>query len=582
MNKFYIYLDLLKWMVTKLSGLTLFSSALIAMDVNAQQTSTDRIIQQEQQRQEQQFESFTPEQAPKKALKRKSELKAQTDEQACIDIQIIEFEGAKLFVSNKASRQITKEYQGKCITVVDINNILTQVTDFYYERGYVTSRAYVPEQDMSTGTLKILVIESQISSLELNKSNNKTNRYELITAFPTRKGDHLNLRNLEQGLDQINRLGSNNATMEMIPGESPGLSNVVISNDVRKRYRFNLGFDNSGQVGTGEFQHKLGFTYDNLFGVNDFLAINGQTDANGDGEEGLSRSASLLYEVPLGYWTTEISLSYFEYAQEVEGFISAFQTDGTSESQAISVKRLVHRDNLSKTSLGLKLQHKENENFVEDTLVETSSRELTIASLDLTHIRRLFGGRAVFGIGYQKGLDTLGALDDSDREITDEIPLAQFEKVTASFQYQRPIKVFNRAAFYSLSANGQYSDDILFSTEQLSIGGQFSVNGFKDDGLSGRSGGFIRQTFGLPVFNNNNVFARWTGNPQFTFGIDIGSVRTDDPSLDTYTSLTSASIGLSGRISKFNYSFTYAEPISEPDFIFTEGREIYFSLNFGL
>ena len=82
--------------------------------------------------------------------------------------------------------------------------------------------------------------------------------------------------------------------------------------------------------------------------------------------------------------------------------------------------------------------------------------------------------------------------------------------------------------------------------------------------------------------SNNNVLARWTGNPQFTLGVDIGSVRTDDPSLDTYTSLTSASIGLSGRINKFNYSFTYAEPISEPDFIFTEGREIYFSLNFGL
>ena len=551
-------------------------------DANAQQTSTDRIIQQEQQRQEQQFDELTPEQAPKNYLNDKKDATLLGDDNACIDIQSIVFEGAKLFELSKASNKVVKDFVGTCISVLDINTILAKVTDFYYDRGFVTSRAYVPEQDMSTGTLQLLVIESEISSLELNKSNNKSNRYELITAFPTRGGDHLNLRNLEQGLDQLNRLGSNNATMEMIPGQSAGSSNVVISNDVGRRYRFNAGFDNSGQVGTGELQNKLGFTYDNLFGVNDFLAINGQTDAHRDGEARQSRSGSLLYEVPFGYWTAELSLSYFEYAQEIDGFASSFQSSGTSESQSLSLKRLIHRDNLSKTSLGLKIQHKDNENFIEDTLVETSSRELSIASLDFTHIRRFLGGRLVLGLGYHKGLDNFGALDDSNQDLVDGQPLAQFDKWTTSIQYQRPFNLFNRSAYYSLSGNAQHSDDVLFSTEQLSIGGQFSINGFKDDGLSGRSGGFIRQTFGIAVFNSGKWWSRRLGNPQFTFGIDTGTVRTDDPARDTFTSLSSASIGLSGQINRINYSVTYAEPISAPDFIFTEGREVYFSLNFGI
>ena len=544
--------------------------------VQAQETTTDRIIQQEQQRQEQQFDELTPTQLPRDYLKERLDGATEGDDTTCIDIQTITLEGADLLSANRAAwTKLVSPFEGQCISVKDINTLLSSVSNFYYERGYVTSRAYVPQQDMSTGLLNVLVIESRIESLELKKSNGAGERFELLTAFPTTSGDHLNLRNLEQGLDQVNRLGSNKATMEMIPGETPGASNVVISNDVAKRYSFTLGTDNSGQVGTGELQNKLGFTYDNLLGINDFLAIDGHRD--GDARQ--SRSGSLLYEVPFGYWTAELSLSYFEYAQEIDGFASSFQSDGTSESQSLSIKRLVHRDNLSKTSVGLKLQHKDNENFIEDTLIETSSRELTVASLDVTHIRRLLGGRAVFGFGYQRGLDLFDALDDSDRVIGEADALAQFDKFTASIQYQRPFKLFNRNAYYSFSGNAQHSDDILFNTEQISIGGQFSVNGFKDDGLSGRTGGFARQTFGIDVFSNNNNWVRWLGYPQLAFGFDIGSVRTDDPTLDTFSSLISASIGLSGRIEKVSYSVTYAEPISEPDFIFSEGREIYFSLN---
>ena len=548
--------------------------------VQAQETTTDRIIQQEQQRQEQQFDELTPTQLPRDYLKERLDGATEGDDTTCIDIQTITLEGADLLSANRAAwTKLVSPFEGQCISVKDINTLLSSVSNFYYERGYVTSRAYVPQQDMSTGLLNVLVIESRIESLELKKSNGAGERFELLTAFPTTSGDHLNLRNLEQGLDQVNRLGSNKATMEMIPGDTPGASNVVISNDVAKRYSFTLGTDNSGQVGTGELQNKLGFTYDNLFGINDFLAINGQIDGHRDGDARQSRSGSLLYEVPFGYWTAELSLSYFEYAQAIDGFASSFQSDGTSESQSLSIKRLVHRDNLSKTSVGLKLQHKDNENFIEDTLIETSSRELTVASLDVTHIRRLLGGRAVFGFGYQRGLDLFDALDDSDRVIGDGGALAQFDKFTASIQYQRPFKLFNRNAYYSFSGNAQHSDDILFNTEQISIGGQFSVNGFKDDGLSGRTGGFARQTFGIDVFSNNNNWVRWLGYPQLAFGFDIGSVRTDDPTLDTFSSLISASIGLSGRIEKVSYSVTYAEPISEPDFIFSEGREIYFSLN---
>ncbi|WP_422775075.1 POTRA domain-containing protein, partial [Pseudomonas aeruginosa] len=36
--------------------------------------------------------------------------------------------------------------------------LLKAVTDHYLDRGYVTTRAYLPQQDLASGTLRIIVV----------------------------------------------------------------------------------------------------------------------------------------------------------------------------------------------------------------------------------------------------------------------------------------------------------------------------------------------------------------------------------------------------------------------------------------
>lgn len=93
----------------------------------------------------------------------------------------------------------------------------------------MTSRAYLPQQDMSKGHLQVLVVEGKLEGLK-GADNSKLTDRELAMAFPGKSGEILNLREIEQAVDQLNRLPSNQAQMELTPGEAVGGSSVLVKN----------------------------------------------------------------------------------------------------------------------------------------------------------------------------------------------------------------------------------------------------------------------------------------------------------------------------------------------------------------
>ena len=101
-----------------------------------------------------------------------------------------------------------------------------------------------PEEGISQTVL--IVIEDEIgdeqsaplTTLEqkINKINNIFNFRRLTQkffAFPDLvKNQAINLRDIEQGIDQINRLSSHNAKISLDPSEKSGYSNVKIENKI--------------------------------------------------------------------------------------------------------------------------------------------------------------------------------------------------------------------------------------------------------------------------------------------------------------------------------------------------------------
>ncbi len=97
--------------------------------------------------------------------------------------------------------------------------MIKKLTKVYLDKGYVTARFYIPDQDIKNSkTLKFVVVEGKLSDIYYNGSPASPYNYVVWSAFPGLEGHILNMRDIEQGLDQINRLISGHAKSELLPG----------------------------------------------------------------------------------------------------------------------------------------------------------------------------------------------------------------------------------------------------------------------------------------------------------------------------------------------------------------------------
>ena len=145
-------------------------------------------------------------------------------------------------------------------------------------RGYTTTRILAAPQDLKSGRLELTVIAGKISSIRVELANKETTHAERISAFqnefPTAAGDILNLRNLEQGLENLKRIPSAEADIRIEPGAQPNESDVVIV--WRQRllpFRLSIGADDSGSKATGKYQGNITLSLDNPLGLSDLFYV---------------------------------------------------------------------------------------------------------------------------------------------------------------------------------------------------------------------------------------------------------------------------------------------------------------------
>ena len=262
-------------------------------------------------------------------------------EAQCFAIQRIRLSGAGLMTQAQQDALLLP-FIGRCLGSAELNNLLAAVTGFYLDRGYVTSRAYLPQQDLSDGELDVLVVEGVLEGLD---SSALASERELAMGFPGQPGERLNLRELEQLVDQLSWLPSRQLQLELLPGEQPGGSRVQLKGQRSKPWHASLSRHNDGQRSTGEQQWGIGLDWDSPLGLGDQLRLRGGKDAVSDHWRH-SASQSLFYSLPLGWWRLDYSYnqSYYRTRGEAGGLL--FESDGESKGHQFRAERVVHRDNL--------------------------------------------------------------------------------------------------------------------------------------------------------------------------------------------------------------------------------------------
>ena len=400
---------------------------------------------------------------------------------------------------------------GACITPDLIGSALERLNGYFLDAGFVTTRAYITPQDLSTGTLAFTVVEGTIEDIRLNKDSAEDKR-RIRMAFAAQPGDILNINEIDQGLAQLNRPQSVQATLNLVPGTEAGQTIVQIDETiVRRPVRYKAGLDNSGSRSTGTTKSTLGVDADNLLSLNETVSLShiGSADTN---------ALAGSFTMPVGRYTVEASSSYSDYLSDVDAFTQIF---GRTDSRELKVTRALFKTETGDVKAEFSLAKKSTRRTIND-LVLTPQR-LTTARAGLKYSGRLDNGISLSSNLYlAAGTKLLNATRDNGLDKT--APRAQFRKIQADGSV-----TFTQFPGMTVQTTyaGQLAPHPLYSSEQISAGGQKSVRGFKGNAISGDSGFYAQTDVILPVAEHfmPTGFEPYAAGMQVYGGLDFGAVR---------------------------------------------------------
>lgn len=512
--------------------------------------------------------------------------------------------------SQKRIHQITDSYLGFCITRDRMNVLQNDLMALYINNKYTLARVYFDQNrsklTRSDSDVVFIIEEGKVNKVEMrDEFQDKPStsdelsdwqkfrlKTKVFTAVPGVIGQVFNLKDFEQGLDQINRLQSNNATIDIKPTsglDAAGYSDIFIINKHpdRRTTFFGMGLDNSGNKNVGENNFNINLNQDNLLALNDNLYIKYTTDTDFDRGNHYSQSIYSAVSIPFGYWTWNTSLSWSDYLTTVDGLHTSFHTNGSTVTQTHSIDRVLYRSAKYRAQLGTALQIRDTENWIRDIKSVTGSRKSSNMNIFWNNTIYHKFGTLIIKPSYEKGLDLFGSREDpKDVYVTE--PHLQYDMLKL---YMYSGMNFNTVVpiTWNFTFDGQYSFQNLYGVDQQSLGSEWTVRGFKDSAISGDDGFYVRNDISMPIWSllpdiiTDKKFMQsggtWSvnnslGRTQIVFFGDYGYVRNRHKVLpDPYDSnkgvMAGAGSGLIYKGKNLTWSLTYARALKSPEYLQT-------------
>jgi len=463
-------------------------------------------------------------------------------------------------------RQAMDVYRGRCIGRAGINLIQQRLSALVLSRGYSTTRLGIPEQDLSSGALTFVLIPGVIRSISFSAPEIDGS---WKTAFPSRPGDLLNLRDLEQGLEQLRRVPSQDVDMKIVPGERPGESDIVIDVMRRKPWRLAVSLDDSGAKGTGKLQAGVNLAVDSPLGLNDLFTVGFNTDADRKGRQRGTTGNNASYSVPYGDWTFGVAAGSYDYHQQIAGLYQTFVSSGKGRTLEFKVNKLLQRDQDQKNSIQFRVGKRWNRAYIDDTEIDVQRRNATYAELAWVH-KHYFGAAQLdltlanrWGVSWFNGdADLPGRQSDS--------PTTRYTVQTIDATLVIPFKVGAQPLTYIGTLRGQTTQSALYASEQFSIGNRYTVRGFDGEvTLSAERGFFVRNEIDLPLGNSRqSLYA----------GLDVGKVYGPTVQYLLGDKLAGASLGVRGVAMGLSYDAFLGWTLVKPQNFRTSSQTVGFNL----
>ncbi len=194
----------------------------------------------------------------------------------------IELEGNTLF-DTKTLAPIVDVGEGIDATLGILALYGQEVTAYYSAKGYILTQAYIPNQKVENGVVKMIVQEGFIDEVEV-KGNKYTDTESIKKRFSSVQSEKIMQEStLERTLLELNDVRGVQARSTLKKGKVPGSSDLVLEVDETRPYYFGIDADNFGSEFTGQARFGTTAIVNNLWKFSDevfFRAVKSDDDQN--------------------------------------------------------------------------------------------------------------------------------------------------------------------------------------------------------------------------------------------------------------------------------------------------------------
>jgi len=452
-----------------------------------------------------------------------------------ITLKAFEITGCTVFSRDQLTTKL-QPYFGRELNSEDLEDIRLDLTRMYIDAGYINSGIVIPDQDVSSGILRLRAIEGALGEVRI------LGAVHLRPSFIERRlrlgaGQPLNVPRLQQRMQRLlaeSTISQINA--ELQPAEQPGVGILQVAVDEGKRYTLDAELANSRNPNVGEFRFAVTGGVRNLLGWNDQWSLRlGKVEGADD--------FALSTTHPISANDTTLKLLYEKSdSLIVEEPFDVIDIRGRSKTFEISLRYPLQVMPLHEFAIGASLARRAHQTWLGGEAFDFSAgshdgKSVAVAiRLTADWLSRSSVQVNSTRITLSQGIDAFGATINPGG-----VADSRFTSLNGQWQVLRVVP--DRRGEVSARAGFQVTTAALLPQEKFGLGGKDSVRGFRENTQVRDNGWFASIEYRIPFDQDNVQPARSrAGGWQGLLFADGGSAWEDGDSM--HDPLWSAGPGL--------------------------------------
>jgi hemolysin activation/secretion protein len=464
-------------------------------------------------------------------------------------IQRFAIEGNRI-LDDAQLQAVVEPFTGPARGIDDIRAALLAIEKAYRAAGYGAVRAVTPEQEITTGVIRIRVIEAELGEVQVVGNTHFSDRNVLAGLPSLRTGTAPDLRRLAENLQLANENPARKSEVLLSATEQEGVLEARVLVEDSRPLTLSASLDNTGNSSTG--RHRLGVAvqHANLFD-RDHVATAAYTTSPEEPDQVDIYSVS--YRLPL--YSLGDSLDFI--------FGDSSVASGTSETVAgpldfsgdgrVIVGRYNHYfprrgEYASRLTFGWEQRRYENECVIAGVTCGSADADIEVRPASLTYSGRWDSPGRVsdFYLSAARNIPggSRGSSDDfaAIRAGAD----ADYALLRAGGSHLRALGTWQFRSALHL----QYASGPLIPAEQFSLAGSTATRGFEERALATDSGVVVNLELYTPGFA---VPAGLPGTLRGVLFVDGAAGRNHDVVSSVQVSeitVASAGAGLRGELGR--------------------------------